>query len=144
MTPDLLLDNVCYLERLLSAMEQRITRMTNLSNSIKEEEGYYILYTMPRNIFELPASLRFHPLLKCLLISLVLAIFVGSILGAVYCATVCFIWFFFVPVSVFGRWYEKKKKKKKRKSLLENSLSGTLSSGWPSFRPSMLQRPTTS
>lgn len=62
-----LLNNVAYLERLLCDMQDRITRMTKLTNSIQAEELYYVRYEMPLNIFKFPKELRFHPIIKFLL-----------------------------------------------------------------------------
>lgn len=59
-----LLNNLSYLEGLLSAMEEKLNRMTQLSNSIRNEELYYSYYKLEPNIFKMPQSLKFHPILK--------------------------------------------------------------------------------
>lgn len=64
MANQVLLNNISYLERLLSAMEEKITRMSQLSASIQKEELYYSCYELTPNIFKLPKSLKFHPILK--------------------------------------------------------------------------------
>lgn len=67
MANQVLLNNVAYLERLLCDMQDRITRMTKLTNSIQAEELYYVQYEMPRNLLKFPSELRFHPIIKFLL-----------------------------------------------------------------------------
>lgn len=73
MANQVLLNNISYLERLLSAMEEKITRMSQLSASIQKEELYYSCYELTPNIFMLPKSLKFHPILKYILWLLVFA-----------------------------------------------------------------------
>lgn len=55
-----LLQNLTYLENLLTAMQQKITRMTSLSNSIKNEELYYTMYEPNLNLFKVPKELHFQ------------------------------------------------------------------------------------
>ena len=91
MANQVLINNLIYLERLLCDMQDRITRMSALTNSIQKEGLYYVKYEMPWNLLELPAFLKFHPILRFfswLCFSLYIVAGVEAWPGALPCALV--------------------------------------------------------
>ena len=91
MANQVLINNLIHLERLLCDMQDRITRMSALTNSIQKEGLYYVKYEMPWNLLELPAFLKFHPILRFfswLCFSLYIVAGVEAWPGALPCALV--------------------------------------------------------